>query len=113
MAYGVQIRNSSGTLTLDTSTRVANVISSGTVSITASTSSGFYWLGTSSSIALTGMTTSNTGEYDVWLANNPSGIAATLLEGCTINRGTNSFTVTYQSFTQNSSVTLKYMGFRY
>ena len=114
MTYGVQIRNSSGTLTLDMGTRVSNVISSGTVSITASTASTSpYWVGTSSSVALTGMTTSNTGEYDVWLANNPVGLSAFSWEGCTVNRGTNSFTITYQSLTQDSSVTIKYMGFRY
>ena len=59
------------------------------------------------------MTSGNTLEYDVWLGNAPAGSSGFLNEGVVVNRGTNSFTLTYQSLVQNSNATIKYMGFRY
>lgn len=112
MPYGVEIRNSSNVVVLDESSKVSNVIVSGSVSVTANTPSGSYYTGTSSSITFTGMTTGNGNEYEVWLGNNASGAAATLNEGCTINRGTDSFTITLQSLTVQT-LTIKYMGIRF
>tara|TARA_R110000796_G_scaffold76424_2_gene170938 strand:+ start:222 stop:494 length:273 start_codon:yes stop_codon:yes gene_type:complete len=88
---------------------------SGSVDVTANTYDGdLYYTGTTGSITLTGMTTMNTGEYDVWLANSPIGSSGFLNEGITVNRGTNSFTLTYQRISSSPAmVAIKYMGFRY
>jgi len=113
--YGVRIYNNSNNLTLDENTRVGNIMCSGSVDIEADTPAGnLYYTGTTGAITLTGMTTINTGEYDVWLANSPIGSSGFLNEGITVNRGTNSFTLTYQRISSSpDTVTIKYMGFRY
>ena len=113
--YGVRIYNNSNNLTLDENTRVGNIMCSGSVDVTANTYDGnLYYTGTTNAITLTGMTTINTGEYDVWLANSPIGSSGFLNEGITVNRGTNSFTLTYQRVSSSpATVNIKYMGFRY
>ena len=113
--YGVRIYNEGNVLTLDANTRVGNIMCSGSVDVTANTYDGdLYYTGTTGSITLTGMTTMNTGEYDVWLANSPIGSSGFLNEGITVNRGTNSFTLTYQRISSSPAmVAIKYMGFRY
>lgn len=114
MPYGLQIRNASNQITLDTSTVVTNSLVFGTVSINSgTTASGSYYTGTSSSISCPGMTTSNTNVIEVWLGNNATGQAGTLNEVCTVNRGTDSFTVSYRSLTANSTINLKYYGYRF
>mgnify|MGYP003634819447 FL=1 len=113
--YGVRIYNNGNVLTLDENTRVGNIMCSGSVGVTANTYDGnLYYTGTTNAITLTGMDTINTEEYDVWLANSPIGSSGFLNEGITVNRGTNSFTLTYQRISSSpATVTIKYMGFRY
>lgn len=114
MAYGVQILNANGDLTLDTTTVVSNSLVLGTVGINSGTTlSGGYYTGTSSAISCPGMSTTNTDVIEVWLGNNATGQAGSLNEGCIVNRGTNEFTVSFRSLTANTNISLKYYGYRF
>ena len=114
MAYGIQIRNANDDLTLDTTTVLSNSLVFGTVIINSGTTlSGSYYTGTSSAISCPEMTTTNTDVIEVWLGNNATGQSGSLNEGCTVNRGTNDFTVSFRSLTANTNISLKYYGYRF
>jgi hypothetical protein len=106
MAYGLQIRNSSGETTLDTTVDVQSVaVLSDSVTITTNSSGS----GTSSSISFPGMTASNTDEYAVYFLQAGSGSAYYSL---TVTRSTNSFTITLSNGPTSSTATVSYLGLR-
>lgn len=114
--YGIQVFNASGNLTMDVSDRVSGIVSRGSLSVTTGTTNVGgavpQYEGTSSAISFTGMTTTNDDEFEVWI----SGDIPTAQFGLTnfvINRGTNSYTVTYRSYTASETISAPYFNVRY
>ena len=115
--YGIQIRNASGTLTLDTTDRVTGIVSRGSVSVTTGTTnvgtaSVPQYEGTSGTVSFVGMTPSNSEEFEVWISGNVP-TAQFGLTNFSINRGTGSYTVTYRSYTASQAITVPYFNVRY
>ena len=114
--YGMQVFNASGNLTLDISDRVSGIVSRGSFSVTTGTTNVGgqvpQYEGTSSAISFTGMTTTNDDEFEVWISGNiPT--AQFGLTNFVINRGTNSYTVTYTSYTASQTISAPYFNVRY
>ena len=114
--YGTQVFNASGNLTLDISDRVSGIVSRGSFSVTTGTTNVGgqvpQYEGTSSAISFTGMTTTNDDEFEVWISGNiPT--AQFGLTNFVINRGTNSYTVTYRSYTASQTISAPYFNVRY
>ena len=114
--YGTQVFNASGNLTLDISDRVSGIVSRGSFSVTTGTTNVGgqvpQYEGTSSAISFTGMTTTNDDEFEVWISGNiPT--AQFGLTSFVINRGTNSYTVTYRSYTASQTISAPYFNVRY
>ncbi len=100
MAYGFQVRNSSGLLITDSLTdKQASAIVSGTVTIGAN--------GTTSSITCLGMTTTNQSAIDVLMYDGEMGGTGLTF---TVTRSSGSFTIT-NPFA--SSKTVQYVALRY
>ena len=124
MAYGIQIYNSSGNLTLDTATRCSSIIVSGTVTVTTSTSNtGIYYIGESDPISMPGILNGNDNEYEIWMAPTFTlGTTALLGESVSIVRpGDNStgdpangtFLLRFFGNTGGVNKNFIYYGFRY
>ena len=116
MAYGIQVFNASGNLTLDISDRVSGIVSRGSFSVTTGTTNVGgqvpQYEGTSGTITFTGMTPTNDDEFEVWISGNiPT--AQFGLTNFVINRGTNSYTVTYRSYTASQTISAPYFNVRY
>ncbi len=113
MAYGIEIRNGSNVLIIDETNRISNVMCSGSVLLDVGSAGSAPWSATSGNITCTGMTSGNDEEFDVWVGNGPIGGQGQYTNQILINRYTNYFTITYESYTANDSITFKYMGLRY
>jgi hypothetical protein len=113
MAYGIEIKNGSNVLIIDETNRISNVICSGSVLLDVGDDGSAPWSETSGNIPCTGMTSENASEFDVWVGNGPIGGHTAYTNQIIINRYTNYFTITYQSYTANDSINFKYMGLRY
>lgn len=117
MAYGLEVRNSSGTITLTSGTGRINIINNGSTSATTGGSGGVYE-GFTPYISFPGMTVANTDEYDVAIttptveAGAPLGLASTL-ETTTVERDTDQFRIRYTSTVNAKTFTFKYFCFRY
>jgi len=114
--YGFQIFNASGTLTLDSLDRVSGIVSRGSFNVTTGTTNVGgqipQYEGTSTSIAFQGMDPNNEEEFEVWISGDiPT--AQFGLTNFTINRGTNSYTVTYRSYTASQTISVPYFNVRY
>ena len=115
--YGIQIRNVSGTLTLDTTDRVSGIVSRGSFQVTTgttdvSTYGAPQYVGTSSDITFVGMNPQNEEQFEVWVSGNiPTSQFG--LTNFSINRGTGSYTVTYKSYTPNQTISVPYFNVRY
>jgi hypothetical protein len=127
MAYGLQIRNAANTLVLDTSTRMSNVITSGTVTFTTDSSKTgvFYYEGVSSPITMTGVAQNNENEYGIWFSPEFELAHSTVLlvrESAGVlrpnditsgNPAANTFKIKLYSLTGNVQRTFSYYGFRF
>ena len=111
MAYGVEIYNSSGELILGQTTRLANVIVSGSTTLTTSSTSPY--TATSGSISFPGLSASNSAEYGFWTADNSIDISSAQFESIAFNRSSETFTVTYNSITGSKTRTINWLGIRY
>ena len=124
MAYGIQIRNADGDLTLDTTTRCSNIIVSGTVSVTTSSSAtAYYYIGLSSPIAMPGILNGNDSEYEVWMSPTFSLSTSNILaESVSIERpgdiasgdpADGYFKLRFNGSAPSTTKTFTYYGFRY
>lgn len=132
MAYGVQIFNSSSNLVMLNSSRLQSlVIAPGSVTITPGTSledaaevigTGNYqkaYIGTSSNISFPGLTSSNTGDFQIWVTDLDIESEANTIIGnfkkVYIERDTNQFRLRLETWFAGSSgaETYRYMGFRF
>jgi hypothetical protein len=115
MAYGVEIYNSSGQLILSDTTKLTNIIVSGTTTLTSpTTGSGGVFTVVSSSISFPGLTASNTTEYNFWTAVQGFQNTATgNFERVIFNRNTDTFTVEYRAFAASRTITVRWWGIRY
>lgn len=115
MAYGVEIFNTSGTTLIDYSSRKINIVAQGTTSATTP-SSGSTYTGYSPYITFTGMTASNTDEFDV-AVTSPGIDSSTGSTGeydrVAVERGTNQFRFAYTSFGNNRTLSIIYFCFRF
>jgi len=116
MAYGVKIFNASGTTLIEPSSRKLNiVVPVGTTSATTP-SSGSSYTGYSPYITFTGMTPSNTDEFDV-AVTSPGIDSSTGSTGqydrVAVERGTNQFRFAYTSFGNNRTLSIIYFCFRF
>jgi len=126
MAYGIQIRNALGNITLDTTTRSANLIVSGTVSVTTSaTKTGNYYEGLSTAISFPGITQANTNIFEimlipkfVYLGTTGSSIAehVVILRPSDIGAGNpanSTFKFRFYGVVASVTKSFTYWGFRY
>jgi|TARA_R110002074_G_scaffold55025_1_gene136919 hypothetical protein len=124
MAYGIQIKNSSNNITLDTTTRVSNIVVSGTISVNSGTTQeGGYNTVYSDYVNFPGSTNTSgvqtTAEFAVWVAGQTTstGAGASLFEHIYIQfryySSTSQFRIKYQTYIQNKAMTYKYIGFRF
>jgi hypothetical protein len=124
MAYGIQIYNGSGDLTLDTATRCSSIVVSGTVSIiTSSTATAFYYIGLSSAISMPGILNGNDSEYEVWMSPTFSLATSNILaESVDIKRpgdissgvpADGTFVIRFNGSAPSTTKTFIYYGFRY
>ena len=103
MPYGFIVYNSAGQSIVDTSTDIQSIaIVKSSLTITTDSSGN----GTSSSQSFPGMTATNTDEYGVYILEDESA-AGTVF---TVNRGTNSFTITIAA-AASTSYDISYAGF--
>jgi hypothetical protein len=117
MAYGLEIRNSSGTITLTSGTGRINIINNGSTSATTG-GSGPAYEGFTPYISFPGMTVSNTDEYDVAITtptidSNVTPGLNSILESTTVERDTDQFRIKYTSTINAKTFTFKYFCFRY
>ena len=114
--YGLQVFNTAGDLTLDTTYRVPGSVVVGSSSVNSGTTgvgTPASYTGTSGTISFPGMTPTNETDFDVWILDNiPAGGAWSVNE-FTINRGTGSFTVTFKTDTSNYTLNFNYIGMRF
>jgi len=129
MAYGIQIKNANNQITMDTSTRVSNLIMSGTVNVNSGSSQpggpGTFYVGFSAYQNFPGATntggTWNDAEFGLWIAGQTSqtGAGANTFEHIYIEfryQGANNvsqFRIRYETYHQNKAMTYKYIGFRF
>ena len=126
MAFGIQVRNDLGNITLDTTTRSANLIVAGTVSVTTSaTKTNNYYEGLSTAISFPGITQANSNIFEImlipkfiYLGNANSYIAehVVILRPSDIGAGNPTNSTFKFRFYGNDASDLKsftYWGFRY
>lgn len=115
MTYGVEIKNASNVATIDVNSRRLNIVAQGTTSATTP-SSGSSYTGYSPYITFTGMTASNTDEFDV-AVTSPGIDSSTGSTGqydrVAVERGTNQFRFAYTSFGNSRTLSIIYFCFRY
>ena len=127
MAHGIQIKNALNVVTLDTSTRVSNLIMAGTVGVNSGSSqpggSGTSFVGRSAYQNFPGATNTsgvwNEAEFGLWVSGQTTvtGAGSQLFEHIYIEfryQGANNvsqFRIRYESPIQNKQMTYKYIGF--
>ena len=126
MAFGIQIRNDLGNIALDTTTRSANLIVAGTVSVTTSaTQTGSYYEGLSTAISFPGITQANTNIFEimlipkfVYIGETTSNVAehSIILRPSDIGAGNpanSTFKFRFYGRTASDTENFTYWGFRY
>lgn len=115
MPYGVELYNSSGQLILSDTTKLTNIIVSGTTTLTSpTTGSGGVFTVVSSSISFPGLSASNTAEYDFWTAVQGLQDTATgNFERVIFNRSNGTFTIEYRAYAASRTITVRWWGIRY
>lgn len=87
-SYGFQVRNGANAIVLDSSTKVTNVIQTGTLTINHNTPTN---------IANSNITTTNSDEFNIFVTGPFTATFATFIEGMTTTRYNGGFTVEYET----------------
>ena len=120
MAYGIQIKNASGTITLDTTTRHGNLLVapttlSATTSATA-TGSPALFEGFTPYIGVPGITASNTADIQVHvmgIGTQGNSVGYQFLTKVTVMRINNNVRLKVRSYYQSTTFSYKVMVFRF